>query len=399
MLHKGSQSEIMSTRPIVHITTVHSRTDTRIVLKELASLASCGFRRVMLVVADGKGNQSGDNGVQVFDVGVPVGGRVGRAILGSVRLWKHLRTLGPAIVHLHDPELIPLGVALKGVGYTVIYDIHEDLPRQIMSKGWVPPSMRRPVAWVAKCAEAFAAKTFDAFVPATPAIARRFPEGRSVLVQNFPLLGELTTEGAAAQAVRPLWFGYVGVLSRARGAREIVEAVAQVAGGQDVELHIAGKFSPQALELELAHLEGWSRVRFHGWASRPVVAQLLSQVRAGLVLFHPMPNHVEAQPNKLFEYMSAGLPVIASNFDLWREIIEGCECGIVVDPLAPREIARAMRWVIEHPEEADLMGKRGRQAVLEQYNWHQQARGLIDLYAGIVGYPQEAQSGVQCAEA
>lgn len=92
------------------------------------------------------------------------------------------------------------------------------------------------------------------------------------------------------------------------------------------------------------------------------------------------PNYVDAQPNKMFEYMSAGLPVIASNFPLWKEIIEGNQCGICVNPLEPKEIAAAIDWLTQNPEAAEQMGKNGRKAVEEKYNWQNEEEKLINLY-------------------
>src|SRR5690606_31066433 len=113
------------------------------------------------------------------------------------------------------------------------------------------------------------------------------------------------------------------------------------------------------LQGQLEARPGWRHVRFLGWQPRTVLPGLMHDVRAGLVLFHPEPNHIEAMPNKMFEYMSAGLPVIASDFPLWREIIEGAQCGLLVDPMNPDAIADAMRWIDAHPEEAAEMGRNG----------------------------------------
>jgi len=111
------------------------------------------------------------------------------------------------------------------------------------------------------------------------------------------------------------------------------------------------------------------------------VVEMLAEARLGLVLFHPRPNHLESQPNKLFEYMAAGLPVVASSFPLWKEIVEGTRCGLVVDPLDPHAAANAIRWLLAHPEEAEAMGARGRQAVHDRFNWRREEATLLDCYA------------------
>jgi glycosyltransferase involved in cell wall biosynthesis len=138
-------------------------------------------------------------------------------------------------------------------------------------------------------------------------------------------------------------------------------------------------------------MPGWARVDFHGWADRPAVARILASCRGGLVLFHPEPNHVTAQPNKMFEYMAAGLPVIASDFPLWREIVDGAGCGLLVDPMDPAAIARAMQWIIDHPEEAAEMGRRGRAAVEHTYNWEAESTKLIELYRRLLPAPEEGR--------
>jgi glycosyltransferase involved in cell wall biosynthesis len=127
-------------------------------------------------------------------------------------------------------------------------------------------------------------------------------------------------------------------------------------------------------------MPGWDKVEELGQLNRSEVAQTLARSMAGLVLFHPEPYHLDAQPNKMFEYMSASLPVIASNFPLWKEIIEGNQCGICVDPMNPAAIGEAIQWLIDHPDEAKRMGENGRRAVEKKYNWESQVISLTKLY-------------------
>jgi len=110
----------------------------------------------------------------------------------------------------------------------------------------------------------------------------------------------------------------------------------------------------------------------------------MGQSRCGLVVMHDTPSHREALPVKLFEYMSAGLPVIASSIPKWQSIVEEHRCGLVVDPLDIDEIAAAIEWIFEHPEEAEAMGERGREAVEDQFQWSSQGEKLISFYDKIL---------------
>jgi glycosyltransferase involved in cell wall biosynthesis len=101
-------------------------------------------------------------------------------------------------------------------------------------------------------------------------------------------------------------------------------------------------------------------------------------------MFHPVPNHIDSMPNKLFEYMSAGLPIIASDFPLWKQIVEGNKCGITVDPMNPKAIAEAIEYLLERPELMNEMGENGRKAVLEKYSWQKESEKLIKIYSDIL---------------
>jgi glycosyltransferase involved in cell wall biosynthesis len=172
----------------------------------------------------------------------------------------------------------------------------------------------------------------------------------------------------------------VGGIVNIRGAKEMVIALEYLRDISGLKLEMAGEFSPDGFDNELRVLLAWSLVNYHGHIGRSEVANLLGGVRAGLVVLHPVINYIDALPVKMFEYMAAGLPVIASDFPLWRQIIEGAQCGLLVDPMCPEAIADAMRWILVHPIEAEAMGRRGRKAVEEKYNWNHEADKLIDLY-------------------
>lgn len=364
---------------IIHFTTVHPRTDVRIRVKEVATLARVWSGNVALYVQDGKGDDTeASDGVIVHDTGAPEPGRLRRMTWGAFRMYRAVRRARPRVAHFHDPELLPWAMLLRLQGMRVIYDVHEDAPATVLSKDYIPKILRRPLAWAVRLFERLAQASFSAIAAATPAIGQNFG-GKADLVQNFPLLNELSFDTPTPHSTRPPHFAYIGGITAVRSAIEIVEAIGRVPH-PDARLQMGGKFSPKSLEDSARALDGWADVDFHGWIGRDDVRDILGRVRAGLVLFHPMPNHVRAQPNKLFEYMAAGLPVIASDFPLWRNIVDGAGCGLLVDPQDPQAIADAMQWILDNPDEAAAMGRRGRAAVEERYNWEAESETLIALY-------------------
>jgi glycosyltransferase involved in cell wall biosynthesis len=333
------------------------------------------------MVADGKGNVDGaQDHVSILDLGDLGDRRLSRMLRGPWRALSAICKIKPALIHFHDPELIPLAILLKLGGYKIIFDVHEQVSQQTHSKGYIPKIIRYPVALALSVLESLIARFCDAIIPATPEIAKLFPAKKTVTVQNFPLAAELISAVPIPYLERPKLFVYVGVIASIRSAEEMIQALALLEDIHDIKLELAGMFSPASLEHHLVKLSGWNAAKYHGQITRTQMAHLLGTARAGMVLFHPLPNHMDAQPNKMFEYMSAGLPIIASDFALWRRIIDGVGCGLLVDPLNPKAIAEAMRWILDHPTEAEAMGNRGRQAVERFYNWNTEAIKLVSLY-------------------
>lgn len=174
---------------------------------------------------------------------------------------------------------------------------------------------------------------------------------------------------------------YVGGLGATRGIRELVQACTLLRS--PTRLSLAGNFSESKLETEMHSLPGWQQVDMHGHLDRAGVRRVMARAIAGLVTLHPTSNYIEALPVKMFEYMAAGIPVIASDFPLWRSIIDVERCGICVDPLDAKAIAEAIDYLATHPKVAYQMGANGRRAVMATYNWALQATRLLEFYGAI----------------
>jgi len=364
---------------IVHVTTAHPRTDTRVYLKEVDTLGKFFPGQVVLIVADGLGDfVDSENRVSIRDIGCEKR-RITHILLGIIRAFRLIRSIRPKIVHFHDPELLPLGILIKIFRIKVVYDVHEDLGSLPYSRDWIPKPIKKILSTSLSLFERFGTIFFDQIVVATPKIASLFSAKKVITVQNYPIESELMETAPVPYRERENSFAFVGGVSRIRSAIEMVEAIGLI-DGVEVRLELAGGMESDELVSKLRSLGSWNLVTEYGHVSREQMANILGRTRAGLVLYHPLPNHINAQPNKIFEYMSAGLPVIGSDFPLWRSIIDGSSCGLLVDPMEPSAIAKAMTWILEHPEESEQMGRNGYDAVRNKYNWREESKKLIACY-------------------
>lgn len=369
---------------IVHLSSLHSAWDSRIYGKECRSLAKAGYK-VSLIVPHERDEVV--DGVEIKGFARTRAGRLVRMTGTAWRLYREAMRLNGKIYHFHDTELIPIGLMLQVRGKQVVYDIHEDVPRVLLSRTYLPKWARRTIGWLVERIERMACRRFSALVAATPAIATRFEQisRRAVVVQNFPREEELGRPVGSAWSQRHDAVAYPGLIAHNRGIREMVDAMGMLSEKSGATLELAGWYDSGEIEKELSCLAGWKRVNVLGILDREEIALLLARVRAGLVLFHPEERFKVAYPIKMFEYMAAGIPVIASDFPLWRRIIEEAGCGLLVDPLNPIVIAEAIDFLLTHPEEAEAMGRRGREAVEQHYNWRTEEKKLLRLYADLVG--------------
>ena len=369
--------DIVRTR-IVHLSSVHPRHDIRIFIKQCCGLAACGYQ-VSLVVADGLGDEQRD-GVQIVDAG-GCAGRLHRMSVGAWRVYRTALALQGDLYQFHDPELLPVGLMLKRRGKRVVFDAHEDVPLQLLCKPYLARPLRHVLASAYGWLQKVAARRFDGIVTATPTIASRFTPYNSATtcVCNYPLLAEFQAPTPWDQ--RNDTVCYLGDITAIRGAHEIVRAMAKARGA--TRLNLAGSAEPDLLA-QLQREPGWQRVNTLGRLDRQGVRSVLAQSRAGLVTLHPTANYLECLPIKMFEYMAAGIPVIASDFPAWRAIIDTFQCGVCVDPLDPDAIAGAIDRLNADPLAAQRMGTNGRTAVLSNFYWEREFKSLLALYAQLL---------------
>lgn len=367
-------------KKIVHLSSLHPALDVRIFHKECRTLAQAGFD-VHLVIHDPPVRER--DGVRFHAIPRATGSKWAQAWQRLAHTYRIAKALEADLYHFHDPELVPVGVLLRAQGARVVYDVHEDAPVETLTQMKARPVDARILSTIYTVYEAVARLTLSGFVIAWPGIEERFPADRRTILSNYPVLSEFAGLDAAPPppAEGPPRLFYAGGISRVRGLFEMLDALALLPADVPARMDLLGKFQPAALLEEARRHPGWARVDYQGWCERDELVARMAVARVGLVLFHPERDHLIAEPNKLFEYMAAGRPVVASDFPHYRRIVEEAGCGLLVDPLDPEAIARAVRWMLDHPDEAREMGEKGRRLIREKYHWEAEGRRLVAFYA------------------
>jgi len=366
---------------VVVLTTVHPRDDNRIFFKENSSIAKISGVDLTAIVADGLGDENREF-YEIVDLGCSRG-RTYRFFVSGFKAFSLLRRFRPDVLHIHDPELMIVGFLLSFYGVRVVFDAHENIPEDIKDKYWIPKFLRGLISSTYNLVEKLFVNRFSAVIAATSNIRMRYPAHKSVLLQNYPKLEEFSDavfDQTAVQTNNVFTVSYVGAITVIRGIDNVVDALELLNGDAEVRFNLAGVFQQQGHLERLQSKRGWEFVDFVGKITRDEIGAFLGASQAGILTLLPANNHINSQPNKLFEYMAAGLPVIASDFPLWRELIERYDCGYLVDPESPESIAAAIRQVMDNPEEAKAKGLNGQRAIRSELNWEVESKRLVDLY-------------------
>jgi len=341
-----------------------------------SSLSLSGYN-VSLLVADGLGD-SRNNNIDIIDVGSSHG-RISRIIKSSIQMLIFCLKSKGYIFQLHDPELIPIGLILKACGKTVIFDSHEDYPKQILSKWYLNKIFRLLISKLYDIFEKQCCKYFDGIITPTDGLLEKFSQVHNSVIQirNYPLYEPLEFE----HQVRSDKLVYIGDITDVRGVLEMVKVLEHLPN--DVRLCLIGKFRDPKLEMMARKMKGWSKVDYLGYVPFEKAKSHMRTAIAGLVLLSPTIAYKEALPVKLFDYMNLGIPVVATNIPLWETILGEGKCGFTVDPQNTPKIAEIINSLRNDLNMCNQMGKSGNQAIYKKYNWESQRVKLVKLYREI----------------
>ena len=359
---------------VCHMTSAHGSQDGRIFYKECVSLAKAGYE--VYEVAHGESCEK--NGVHIVGVGNEPGSRMKRMLFDAKRVYQKARELDCDIYHFHDPELLPYGLKLKKAGKKVIFDSHENTVEQIKEKTWIPNLIRKPAYVLFDWYQKHACARLDAVVSVTPHICDYFRaiNPNTHMITNYPILAPLP-EHRERKAGSMCFAGGIDVRWN---HEEIIRAMETI---EESSYVLCGNGKGEYFE-SLKALPAWKRVDFKGRLPFDQVSAVLNTCQIGMaVLMYNNNTGFDIGTmgvTKVFEEMMLGQPIICTDFKLWKEFVERYHCGICVKPGSVAEIANAIRYLIDHPEEARRMGENGRRAVEQEFNWNFEEKKLLELY-------------------
>jgi glycosyltransferase involved in cell wall biosynthesis len=369
---------------ICHIISAFKRYDPRIFWKCCRILSTNGFD-VVLLCNDGLYPEKIE-GVQIIPSGFDNSSRIRRILFARSVNYKKAIEIDADLYQIHDPEFIPLGIRLKKRGKKVVYDSHEDFPRQILEKDWIPFFLRKIISVISEKYINIKLREYDAVITVTPHIAKalRNANDRIYVITNYPLVEDIPEQIKEIDyCSRKNVLCYTGTVYRSSLQENIFSAIR---GMEDVEYKIIGNIEANYKKKLLDIIP--ENAELIDFVTREQLFDYYREMTVGIAVFDYSPNLGyrlgSLGVNKIFEYMYFGLPVICTDFILWKEIIDKYDCGILVDPLNADEIRNAILFLVQNKKEAYRMGQNALRAVLEQYNWTIQGESYVGIIKNLL---------------
>lgn len=368
-------------KKICHISTVHRENDNRILFKQCSSIKKAGYDVSLIITSD---SRKKINGVEIVPL-VKRDGRIHRLLYKSNEAYKKALDIDADIYHFHDPELIPIGKKLIKKGKKVIYDVHEDVPKQILSKSYLGPKcVKKMISMIFNKYEKLQSKSFTGIITILDELKDEFKKYNNnvISVKNYAMRDIIDKSVAIGDKKNRDEFIilYIGSITKIRGIKEMIKAT-EVFNGK-VKLWLAGTWESEDLRKECETLKGYKNTKYFGQFRAEDLYKYVKASDVGMSILHPTPNYKKAIPTKVIEYMACEIPVILSDFPFWRELFG--DVGSFIDPLDINEISKAIEYYMNNRDAAIITGKQNRERFMKSFCWDSEEKKLLKFYEDIL---------------
>ena len=386
-------SDINNGIKVCHLASKHKMNDMRIFEKECKSLAKAGFEVTLIGFGETPKTEVIDS-VRCIILFCPIKNNLELLRKRNKMSLETALQVDADIYHLHEPELLPVGMKLKRTGKTIIFDSHEYYGWQLRDNIHKIKIINTPaflMKWIGKLYmlyEKWVCMKLDAVVQVCTMNGTDYFANRcrkTLFIRNLPSLSDYTRK-TPVDFGKSLAIALIGGITKERGITQLVKATHQAGG----KLLLAGAFSPKSYEDELKAMPEYACVDYKGFLDKHGMVALLEQANIGASTLLNVGQYaqIDTFPTKVYDYMSMELPVVISNTEFAQKMNDKYHFGVCVDPNNPDKIAKAFLWMQAHPIEAIAMGKNGRKAIENEFNWEKESEKLIGFYKDLLSLQQ-----------
>lgn len=384
---------------VCFLSSMHAPTDKRVFQKEARTLAMAGFDVVHLAPGDEPNRTEDGVWLEIYQTKKTITSR----FFSLYRLYKRASAIEANVYHCNEVDSWFVGIALKYLRRkVVVFDVHEHYP-STFARQHSPRPLQTIVEWSMRMMFKILTPMTDFFVFAKKTVEPDFPrsQDRSVTLLNCAVLDGMQENDPPPVREQSEYVTaiHVGVFSKERGWPQLLEGL-RLQQSKNLRVKIIGTCTDRSaddFQRAISDDDMKDRIEAIDWLPFDEMYRELELADIGLVLFQPgIQNHVFAMPHKMFDYMKARLPVIAPAFAMEvAPIIKEADCGILIDPSNPQEIADALDRLVEDVTLRKKYGERGRSAVFRRYNWEEEGKQLVSLYKRVTQKCQARQGAAR----